>query len=69
MNAGQQGSDMTIKAGDTVKFKPEWQDAGDDQIDFVAMEDEDGGRVLIGALGVLKSFTPTQVVLVSMLEV
>lgn len=60
---------MTIKAGDTVKFKPEWQDAGDDQIEFVAMEDEDGGRVLIGALGVLKNFTPTQFVLVSMLEV
>lgn len=59
---------MTIKAGDTVKIKLEWQDAGDDKITFVAMEDEDGGRVLIGALGVLQSFTPTQVVHTSMLE-
>ncbi len=59
---------MTIKAGDTVKIKTEWQDAGDHQIEFVAMEDEAGGRVLIGARGVLKNFTPTQVVLVSMLE-
>lgn len=68
MKAHQPENDMTIKKGDTVKIKPEWQDAGDDKIEFVAMEDEDGGRVLIGALGVLQNFTPTQVVLVSMLE-
>lgn len=60
---------MTIKKGDSVKIKPEWQDAGDDQVHFFAMEDEDGGRVRIGALGVLSHFVPTQVVLVSMLEV
>ena len=52
-----------------MSIKPEWQDAGDEQIQFIAIEDEDGGRVLIGALGVLKHFTPTQVVLVSMLDV
>lgn len=57
-----------IKAGDTVKIKPEWQDEGDEKITFVALEDEYGGRVLIGALGVLKSFTPSQVVTVEMLE-
>lgn len=60
---------MTIRKGDVVKIKPEWQDAGDDQIQFIAIEDEDGGRVMIGALGVLSNFVPTQVVLVSMLEV
>lgn len=60
---------MAIRAGDKVKIKPEWQDAGDDKIEFVAMEDEDRGRVLIGALGVLSNFTPTQIVPVSMLEV
>ena len=59
---------MSIKKGDEVKIKHQWQDTGDDQIQFVAMEDEDGGRVLIGALGVLEAFIPTQVVSVLVLE-
>lgn len=61
-------NDMAIKQGDKVKFKPEWQDAGDEEITFVALEDEDGGRVRIGAVGVLTRFVPTQIVLTSMLE-
>jgi hypothetical protein len=47
---------------------PEWRDPGDEDGRFVALEDEDGGRVLIGALGVLSRFIPSQVVSVSMLE-
>jgi hypothetical protein len=43
-------------------------DPGDEDGRFVALEDEDGGRVLIGALGVLSRFIPSQVVSVSMLE-
>ena len=60
---------MTIKDGDKIKIKREWQDDGDDCIEFIAIEDQDGDRVLIGALGVLRHFTPTQIVSVSMLDV
>lgn len=60
---------MTIKAGDKIKIKREWQDDGDDNIEFIAIDDQDGDRVLIGALGVLRNFTPTQIVSVSMLDV
>jgi hypothetical protein len=56
-----------IKKGDVVKIKKEWQDAGDDQIVFLACEDEDGGRVLIEPQ-INISFKPRQVVQVFMLE-
>jgi hypothetical protein len=36
-----------IKAGDVVKIKPKWQDAGDSKWVWIALEDESGGRVLI----------------------
>ena len=56
-----------IKAGDTVTIKAEWQDAGDDLIQWVAIEDEDGGRVKIQAqLGL--AINPVQVVKTSWLE-
>lgn len=56
-----------IKAGDRVYIRAEWQDKGDDKVVFTAVENEDGGRVLIQAqLGM--NINPTQVVNVSMLE-
>ena len=56
-----------IKAGQRVIFKPEWQDTGDQEILFVAIEDEDGGRVAVRAeLGL--SINPIQVVDVSMID-
>jgi hypothetical protein len=56
-----------IKAGDVVTIKPEWRDAGDDQIVWIALEDEDGGRVRIQAqLGL--PMNPNQIVETSMLE-
>ena len=56
-----------ILKGDRVTIKPEWQDPGDSEIEFVAMEDEDGGRVAIKArLGL--AIDPVQVVNVDMLE-
>jgi hypothetical protein len=58
---------MTIKKGDVVRIKKEWQDAGDASVTFIAVEDEDGGRVLIVALVGLE-INPTQVVQASMLE-
>ena len=50
-----------IKAGDTVRFKPEWMDKGDENITFLALDDESEGRVTIQAqLGL--PINPTQVV-------
>ena len=36
-----------ICAGDIIKFKPEWQDGGDDDITFIAMDDEEKGRIVV----------------------
>jgi hypothetical protein len=58
-----------IRKDDKLKIKPEWQDPGDSELIFIALEDEDGGRVRIGAPGILHSFMPNQVVRVSMVEV
>ena len=57
-----------IRAGDTVRFLPQWQDPGDDELHWVALEDEDGGRVLVEVHGTGLFVAPTSVVLVSMLE-
>jgi hypothetical protein len=59
---------VSIKQGDIVTFKPEWRDEGDETITFVALEDEDDGRVRVGALGVLERFIPNSIVQVAMLE-
>jgi hypothetical protein len=58
-----------IRKGQSVTVRPQWRDPGDENVQFVALEDEDGGRVLIGALGVLSHFIPSQVVTTDMLEV
>jgi len=58
---------MAIKKGDKVTFKPEFQDAGDDQITFIAACDEYAGRVQVSAqIGF--AIEPVQVVLISMIE-
>ena len=36
-----------IKEGDRVFIKPEWQDKGDAELEWRAIENEDGGRVKI----------------------
>ena len=59
---------MKIKKGDTVKIKTEWQDAGDAKIKFIAIEDEDGGRVRIEAQLDIP-IKPNQVVKTEMVEV
>lgn len=50
-----------IKKGDLVKFKPEWQDAGDDEIVFRALDDEYDDRVEVVACVDLP-LRPTQIV-------
>ena len=57
-----------IKKGDVIKIKPEWQDAGDDLFTWIAIEDEDGGRVRIKPVGTGLSFPPNQVVTTDMIE-
>jgi hypothetical protein len=56
-----------FKANDIVGIRSEWRDPGDDEIDFVCLEDEDGGRVLIEAQLPLP-IKPTQVVRTDMIE-
>jgi len=38
---------MTIKKGQQVNIKKQYQDEGDDEFVWIASEDEDGGRVLL----------------------
>jgi hypothetical protein len=57
-----------IQTGDVVTIRPEWRDEGDEAIRFVAIEDEDGGRVRIEAQMGL-TFNPNEVVTTDMLEV
>jgi len=57
---------MRFKQGDIVNIKPEWQDKGDGDIEFVCVENEDGGRVRIEyKLGM--SFNPQSVVTTEMI--
>jgi hypothetical protein len=56
-----------IKAKDTVQIKPEFQDAGDSELVWVALEDEEGGRVRIAPVNTGMQFPPNQVVTTEML--
>jgi hypothetical protein len=58
-----------IKKGDRIRIKPQWQDPGDDKFIWVALEDEDGGRVRIAPINTGLTFPPNQVVETSMVEV
>jgi len=57
-----------IKAKDIVKIKPEYQDAGDQKLVWIAIEDEDGGRVRISPVNTGMKLPPNQVVTVEMLD-
>ncbi|MCF7854910.1 MAG: hypothetical protein K9N51_08935 [Candidatus Pacebacteria bacterium] len=39
----------TFKSGDIVRIRTQWRDPGDEEIDWVCLEDESGSRVLIEA--------------------
>lgn len=56
-----------IRAGDQVAIRPEWQDPGDEHVKWVALENEDGGRVRIQPINLGLSFPPNQVVETRML--
>ena len=60
-----------IAKGQKVTFKPEWQDEGDSDITFIAIEDETV-RVGVSTVAVMAmlglQFNPVQVVSVDMIE-
>lgn len=56
-----------IKAGDIIRIKKEYQDKGDEEIVFIAVDDQEKGRVTIQAQLDL-NIKPTQVVNVEWLE-
>ena len=64
-----------IRKGQIVEILPRWQDDGDQDFVWQALEDEDGGRVRIsptmyvGGESLPFSFPPQQVVEVAMLSV
>lgn len=59
---------LMIKKGDIVRIKPEWQDEGDENFTWIALEDEDRGRIRIAPLGTGLTITPNQIVNTDMLE-
>lgn len=58
----------TIQRGDTVRILPQWQDHGDDQLTWIALEDENGGRVRISPIDGGLTIPPNYVVRIDMLE-
>lgn len=57
-----------IKKGDTVHIKPKWQDEGDSSFNWVAVNDEEKGRVDITPTNTGLNFPPICTVRVDMLE-
>lgn len=57
-----------VQKGHQVEFKPEYKDDGDDDIKWVALENEDGGRVRVIASNSPMRIKPTQVVTREMLS-
>jgi hypothetical protein len=66
--ARQEAVTHPIRAGQRVHIRREWQDAGDDKFIWVAVEDEDGGRVRISAVNTGLMIASNQVVETRMLE-
>lgn len=56
-----------ICKGQKVHIKPEWQDAGDEEFTWIAIEDEDGGRVKISPVMPDLTYPPVSVVETRML--
>lgn len=59
---------MTIKSGDIVRIKPEYQDTGDSKFIWQAVEDADGERVRIAPIMSDLPLPPNYIVTLSMLE-
>ncbi len=57
-----------IRKNDIILIKPEFQDKGDDKYTWIALEDENGGRVLIAPANSGLALMPNQVVKTSMVQ-
>jgi len=57
-----------IRKGDQVWILPEWQDVGDDSYTWIAVTDEEGGRVEIMPSNFEFAFAPVHDVLTTMLR-
>lgn len=57
-----------IKKGDEVKILPQWQDKGDDKLKWIAVDDEEKGRVTITPINLDLKIKPQYVVKVSQIE-
>lgn len=53
---------MNIRKGDLVEILPQFQDPSDDEFRWLAVDDEEKGRVTIAALGTNLRVAPTTVV-------
>lgn len=51
-----------IRAGDIVTIRPEWQDEGDDQYIWQAMDDAEKGRVTISPINHPNAIKPRYLV-------
>ena len=60
---------MTIKCGDVLAIRKEWQDTGDENYRWVALDDESDGRVTVRLVCDDLTIMPTSVVEVDMVEV
>lgn len=57
-----------LKKGERIRIKPEWQDEGDDELEWYVHEDEDGGRVSIYSVDDTAGIRPHQRVESRMVE-
>ncbi len=57
-----------IRKGDRIFLKPEWQDEGDAKQTWIAVDDEEKGRVTICPITSTLAIKPTYVVQVEWIE-
>lgn len=57
-----------IKKNDIIRIRPEFRDEGDDSLIWIALEDEDGGRVRIAPVNTGLKFPPNQIVNTEMID-
>lgn len=53
---------MSIRKGDLIEIFPQFQDLGDEGFRWLAVDDEEKGRVTIATLGTNLRIVPTTVV-------
>ena len=56
-----------FQTGDVLVIRPEWSDAGDEHFKWIAMEDEDGGRIRIQLMDTGLPLPPNQIVTIDMI--